>query len=581
MSHPRAGGRRRCSAGAACAAFVRAAPVEGAPDEEAGVGRGWRWWLATVGAVGCIGLLAEGAAAWLQPPSPPAPRASDPAPATLLGPALRDRAVLRPGSSLARRDLVAAPDGPSLGMVREPRFGATVQWLRRCTSGDAVVTVERLREGVTWVVVHREGKPCFRLPFADGPDQAPASLRIHGTVDAAGDAGPIGIVHTAALQPLLGDDGLMFRREEVHMLLVGLDGRILLERALETRAAAAGAWGSALSLAPLIWDGETLVAWSSARRWEANATQCLGSLLRLQRRGPAAVAEGVPCEAAGVVDVDGDGLVEIAATTASADGVPWEAIVDAGGDFAATWASAATPPRLIGEVAPSLLVGPADPLAGSRLVPWPWRDEGRELPPDDGVRFTFDWDGDGADEVILSRAGGALVLDAAGVRLAEVEGVPLVGRIDGSVRELLVRRATCVAAVATDGGSRCAPGDVGALERQVSVGRSFDWTADGTADVTAIGTGADGTLLLAAWAEGDLTFAWTASTLEELPPRHQAPRALSLSGKRGAEVLVATPEGFAIRAVPDGAIRWRALAEDGVLDAWALPASGPSSIAVR
>jgi hypothetical protein len=138
-----------------------------------------------------------------------------------------------------------------------------------------------------------------------------------------------------------------------------------------------------------------------------------------------------------------------------------------------------------------------------------------------------------------------------------------------------------VAAIDTWGSMRCAPGDLQQLAHVLTAGRSFDWTGDGTPDVTAVGLAADGSLLLAAWAEGDLTFSWQAGTLEELPPRHQAPRTLSLSSVGGSEVLLATPEGFAVRAVPDGEVRWTGRAEDGVLDAWAFPARGASAIAVR
>ena len=46
---------------------------------------------------------------------------------------------------------------------------------------------------------------------------------------------------------------------------------------------------------------------------------------------------------------------------------------------------------------------------------------------------------------------------------------------------------------------------------------------------------------------------------------------MRLSGKGDHEVLVATPDGFAVRAVPGGEVRWTGLAADGVLDAWAFP----------
>lgn len=510
-------------------------------------------------------LLASRAAAWLAP---------EPEPPTVPAPKKR-----RPAAQHRATPQRALP-GPTLAAAHEPRFGATVQRLRRCHEGDALVTVERPADDVTFVVVRREGRVCFRLPFPDGA-RGPAVLRVHGTVDESGRAGPLVVAYTHPLDPEMGEHGPAARREEAHLVAVSLDGELLLERALEIRAPFAQSFGTAATLVPLLWEGDTLAAWSSARSWDGSDGQCTGSLLRLPARGPIAVAEGLPCEATGAIDADGDGVVELTAATSASDGTPWQAVLAATGDFVATWTGAAAS-RLARAPEPALLVGPATPFTGGRLLPWPWNAGGVDLPADDGVRFAFDADGDGAEEVVLAALGEAHVVDSAGRLRAAFPGVPLTGRADGASRELLVADPPCgIAAVDAAGGRRCAPGDLQLLARVVSAGRSFDWTADGTPDVTAIGTAADGSLWLAAWAEGDLTFSWQAGTIEELPPRHQAPRALHLTGGEAAEVLVATPDGFAVRAVPSGEVRWTGLAEDGVLDAWAFPATGASAAAVR
>jgi len=498
---------------------------------------GWKSRLAVGGACCCVALLAPQAAAWLERGGQPPRIEAEWQP--FLEAALREQEVLRPDLHLDPREVVSIPVEARLAAAHEQRFRTTIQWLNRCTWGDALVTVERLREGATWVVVHRGGKPCFRFSFPDGPDQSPASLQVHGTIDASGGAGPLAVIHTHPLVPLIGEGGLVVKREAVHFLVLGLDGRILLERGIETSAPSLGShWGAAVSTRPLVWDGSSLLAWASARRWEGTASQCVGSLLRLAPAGPIAVAEGVPCDPVRAIDVDGDGVVELAGATRPVDGVPWEAVVDASGDFVST-----APPR------------------------------------EEEIRF--DWDGDGAEERFEAAPAGARVLDPAGTPIARVAGVPLGGRIDGARRELLLARSPCsVFALAPDGAGRCAPGDVGVLGSVVQVAGDFDWTGDGSADTWFLGPGAASGAWQVVWAEGDLTFAWEARS-GWARPRHQAPRALSLSGRGGPEVLLETEEGFEIRSVPGGEVRWTGLTSKGVLDAWALPAAGTSAIAAR
>ncbi len=522
----------------------------------------WQRSVLVLGAAGGAALLAARGLAWFEPAWTPLP-----APPAANGDAVAEVEAEEPIVALA---------GPSLTVQHGAAAAPPVERVRRCGGGDALVTIERPGDEATFVVVRREGRVCFRVGYPDD-DGMPAALRVHGTVDAAGAAGPIAVVHT---RPTDGESGSA-RHEEVQLSVISLAGRLLLDRALESHAPYFGPAGSELSVIPAIWEDGTLVVWSSARSWHGSIGQCTGSLLRLQRVGPVSVAEGLPCQPTGIVDVDGDGAVELTGETSPQDGAPWLAVITPTGDFVATW-SGDGHARILGSAEPALLVAPESPLAGSLLVPWPWNDGGTELPPDDGLRLVHDWDGDGADEVVVARFGESVVLDAAGRRRTALDGEPITGRVDGDVRELVVTSRRCgVAAIDRWGAERCAPGDLQQLARVLTAGRSFDWTGDGTADVTAIGTAADGTLWLAAWAEGDLTFSLQAGALEELPPRHQAPRTLNLSGTGGSEVLLATPDGFAVRSVPDGAVRWTGRAEDGVLDAWAFPAAGASAIAVR
>ena len=446
------------------------------------MGRAWKRRLAVGFVCGCVALLAPRAAAWFQRGAPPEVYEADDQP--FLEAALRDEEVLRPDLRLDPREVVSIPVDAKLSAAHAETFPTPVQYLNRCRDGDALVTVERPREGISWVVVHRGGKPCFRLTFPDGPDQSPAALQLHGTIDVAGSAGPLAVVHTHPLQPLIGEGGLVVKREAIHFVVVGHDGRILLERGIETSAPSLGRrWGAAVSAVPLVWDGASLVAWASARRWEGIAAQCLGSLLRMGARGPIAVAEGVPCEPVRAEDADGDGTVELVGATRAMDGVPWEAVVDLAGDFLSTRAR---------------------------------EEESRTAP-----------------------------------------------------------ELHCPV-----GAERCVQGDVGVLASVAGAERSFDWTGDGGADLALVGPGAAAGTWQVILAEGDLTFAWPADAGWILP-RHQAPRALSLSGRAGPEVLIETGQGFEVRAVPGAEVRWTGLSAKGVVDAWALPASGASTIAPR
>jgi len=555
---------------------------------------GRRIWLAVAGAAGGAALLAPQLAGWWPEPA----RASSPAAARERGrahgdpEALRAREVLRPGETIDPLKVPALPPGPMLASADEPAPAIPVQWIRRCRTGDRLVTVERIREGTTWIVVHRGGVPCFRLPFPDGPERSPAALRVFGTVGTDGTAGPIAIVHAHPMEPRLYGGGSAIRRTALRLLVVDDRGAIRIDRTLEATAASFGSFGSAIEVTPVLWDEarRSLLAWSSARRWDRGAAQCLGSLLDVGRRGPIAVAEGVPCAPTGVADVDGDGAVEILASTAPEEGAPWEAVVTRAGDFVATFSEPGGARLLPAAAGPALIAPPPGPWSGARLLPFPWTGAGLLLPPDEGVRFALDWDGDGRDELVLATVGGATVVDADGGWAARLFGRPLAARRDGTAREILLAAAPCgVVAVDGRGGARCAPGAMEILDRVEVVGAAFDWTADGTPDVTAIGRGADGARWMTVWTEGDLTFAWPAEEGEGAdgeaghwrmePPRHQVRRALALSGAGGPEVLVSTPAGFAIRAVPGGEVRWEGRVEDGVLDAWALPASGPSALA--
>lgn len=360
-------------------------------------------------------------------------------------------------------------DRPALGAVHGPRFAASVQRLRGCRDGgDLLVTVER-RGSVTTVIARRGGVACFRLPFSDGPGGVPATVRIYGTVDAQGGAGPLAVVASQATSGEAGD-GWRELRSETHLVLVGPGGELLLDRGVATSAFAGDdGSGGEVTLVPAWWDGEKLLVWSSDSRWSEGERRCTGSLLGVKRRGPIEVAEGVPCSLSGAADVDGDGKLELVGRSES--DAPWRAAVNEDGD---------------------LLEAP---------------------PPGDGPVPEF---------------------------------APV--------------------------------GDLGVLRSVEAAGAGFDWTGDGTADETFLGTGEDGASWLAVRAEGEVTFAWPAGLAGI--PLHQAPRALSLVG-RGPEVLVRSAAGFVVRSVPGGEVRWEGRREDGVLDAWALPGGGNSSVGGR
>ena len=473
--------------------------------------------------------------------------------------------------------------GAAIGSIGRTRFGATVQRLRGCRlSGDALVTVQRdAAEEMSWVVVHREGRPCFRLPFPE--DDGPARIDLHAAVLPDGSAGPLAIVHSRTLQE--GEiGGVLEREEETHLIVVSWSGKLLLDRALRLRSFRGRDEGEAVLLRPVVWRGKSLSVWASVRTFRGAARQCIGSLLDVPIRGGIAVAEGVPCSLQGLLETGDGELVYYAATRASEHaGASWQAAVDAEGDFRAVFADPARgDARLLrlDDAKPAILWGPGDAGAKSapRLHLWPWDAETVDLPADLGVREVFDWDGDGTPELLQKVPGGTAVHGLDGEAMGFLPGEPLAGRVDGPRREVVQADLACGARTwGNDGESRCAPGDVGGIGEIRLASRSFDWSGDGTPDLAFVGVDANGQLWLAGWIEGDLVFSWPLSGAAGISPLHQSPRALALTGVSNAEILQRTGSGFAIRSVPDGQILWEGLRDEGIVDAWAAPTSGASS----
>jgi hypothetical protein len=308
-------------------------------------------------------------------------------------------------------------------------------------------------------------------------------------------------------------------------------------------------------------------------------------MLSVKAAGPIVVTEGLPCSVLHARDVDGDGRVELLAQSVyrGKQQGSWQAYVSLEGEMVASASLDAGERAILAASSsgpPSLVL--LDPSGGLSVAPWPWNTPSR-LPEDaSGEPLAMDLDGDGDDELVLGRDGGALVLDPrTGKKRAWLAGSPL-APMEAEDGRLLVGEDPVLGLVAT--GFSLAPRVplmLRGLRTIAAAYPGFDWTGDGSNDFTLVGDDAQGKALLAVWAEGDLAFFRSAATADELLPLHQAPRALRLSMKGGPEVLVQREGGFEVLRVPDWESRLFYSEKDGVTWAMALPVSGPSELEAR